>query len=224
MPRLFSKNGTPDRKAGSQNYRSKGRATRLRPTTAGLPGGLMRIVRQLVCQGIFLVASLNSNGVLANPEDLAAEGPRWACWYAPASLTITCRLSRVPDASLEMRTADPGSQIDRSLPALVRSMWANPEKLAGANITIPLMTVPYEMGLVKTLAKAVMCGSRKDCFVSFDPNRDGLAPVRAAALEAGASEAEVMAEVMRQGLDRVGTQANAESATPRMAKRRRGAL
>jgi hypothetical protein len=184
----------------------------------------MYFIRQLVCQGLILIALSVSGNSFANSEVVGIDGPRWACWYSPASLTVNCLLSRIPAVGLEMRAAEVSSTIDRRLPALVRTMWGSPEKLSGADITIPLMTVPYEMDFVKMLAKSVMCGSRKDCSVSFDPNNDGMAPVRAAALEAGESEAEVMAEVMLQDLNKANAQVSAESAMPRMAKQRRGTL
>src|SRR5574343_1434853 len=121
-----------------------------------------------------------------------SDGARWACWYAPSQLTVQCLLTRAPEADHAQRASEVARRIDRRLPALVRTIWGSPEQLAGAHISIPLMNVPFEMEFVSTLAKSVMCGARKDCSIHFDSNRDGLAAVRAAAIESGASEAEVM--------------------------------
>ena len=145
----------------------------------------MYAIRQFVCHGLILIGLSVSGDIFANSEAVETDGPRWACWYSPASLSVNCLLSRIPVAELEVRATEVGRTIDRRLPALVRTIWGSPEKLSGAGITIPLMTVPYEMDFVKMLAKSVMCGRRSDCSISFDPNKDGMAAVRAAALEAG---------------------------------------
>lgn len=179
---------------------------------------------QLFCQGFFLLALLISNGVFAEVDDSGSDGPRWACWYSPTSLSVNCLLSRAPTSGHEIRSADVNSTIDRRLPGLVRVIWGSPEKLTGTGITIPLMTVPYEMDFVKTLARSVMCGRRTDCSVFFDPNKDGMAQARAAAVVAGASEAEVMAEVMRQGFDMRAAEFGEEPVMLRQPKQRRGAL
>jgi len=86
-----------------------------------------------------------------------------------------------------------------------------------------LMTTPYEMAFVGQLAKSVMCGARKDCSIHFDHNTDGFAPVRAAAMESGTSESEVLAEMNAQGL--VLAQVPSETAAPASnKKRKRGSL
>jgi len=173
-------------------------------------------------QGVFLFALSISNACSTESDDFGINGPRWACWYSPVSLSVNCLLTRSPAAGTESRAAEVSRKIDRRLPGLVRTIWGSPEKLSGAGVSIPLMNVPFELGFVKTLAKAVMCGGRADCSVFFDPNKDGNAPYRAAALESGASESEVMAEVMLQGLER--SEVSEELAMPRLPKQRRGYL
>lgn len=149
---------------------------------------------------LMLVALTAPTAVQAAADPAVDAGPRWACWYAPATLTIGCLLSRAPEANAEARAAEVASTIDSRLPCIVEKIWGNPASLADDRINIPLMTVPYEMSFVAELAESVMCGNRRDCSVHFDENPDGRAPLRAAALKAGASEADVLAELARQGL------------------------
>lgn len=181
----------------------------------------MRVVRHAFRQLLLLAIVTVSLSSLARAEVSFGEGPRWACWYSSVGLSVQCLLSRTPQADHQMRAAQVAATADRRLPALVRTIWGSPEKLAGDHISIPLMSEPFEMEFVQQLARSVMCGGRLDCSVHFDANLDGMAPVRAAALEAGASEEEVMAEVRLQGL----VLAKAEPpVAPRPVKRPRSAV
>ncbi|MBI2276084.1 MAG: hypothetical protein HYU74_01890 [Dechloromonas sp.] len=183
----------------------------------------MRVIRQVVRSLLLLAALAVSNSSFADIANPLTDGPRWACWYAPAQLSVQCLLIHAPSQDREQRAAEVASRIDRRLPTLVRTIWGSPEQLAGTHISIPLLSTPYEMAFVGQLAKSVMCGSRKDCSINFDPNSDGFAPVRAAALESGSSEAEVMAEINAQGL--VLAQAPSEAGAPASnKKRKRGSL
>lgn len=181
----------------------------------------MDFVRRLVHQLLTLATLAVASSSFANSNDFQADGPRWACWYASHNLSIQCLLSRTPVEGHELRAAEVAGSINRRLPKLVQLIWGSPEQLAGERINIPLMSVPFEMEFVRQLARSVMCGARHDCSISFDANDDGKAPVRAAALEAGASESEVMAEVQARGY----TLASAETPTAvvRSVKRPRGA-
>lgn len=171
---------------------------------------------------VLLAVSGTSAADFANP---IPEGTRWACWYSPAQLTVQCLLTRAPENDHLQRAAEVASHIDRRLPALVKMIWGSPEKLAGTHISIPLMNVPFEMNFVGVLAKSVMCGSRHDCSVHFDHNADGMAPVRAAAVESGSSEAEVMAEMNAQGLQLAQAEAEPRYVEPAPVKKmRRGML
>jgi hypothetical protein len=100
----------------------------------------------------------------------------------------------------------------------VRTLRGSPEQLATNQIGIPLWNTPSEMDYARELAQSVMCGMRADCSVNFDVNPDGRAPIRAAALQAGADEAEVMAEVAH-----LQVLAQADVAEPRRTSRRRRA-
>jgi len=180
----------------------------------------MRNVRQLVYQGFFLFASLFSSGSFAGSDGFEVDGTRWACWYSPANLSVTCLLSRASSGGGDLRPAGDSGTTGRRPPESVRTIQDSPEKLAGAGVNIPLMSIPYEIDFVRILAKAVMCGHRADCSVFFDPNLDGMAHVRGAALAAGASEADVMAEF--QGMLQRNVRGDADSDMPRLAKRKRG--
>jgi hypothetical protein len=173
-----------------------------------------RFIRQLVMLFVVTLSASSYGGMDAPP----VQGPRWACWYSPSSLSVQCLLSQVPTVGLELRAAEVAATISDRLPILVRTILGSPEQLAGSRISIPMMTVPYEMDFVRLLAKSVMCGVRPDCSISFDANRDGLAEVRAVALESGASESEVMAEIIAQGL----VLAQEEKVAAPVGKRKRG--
>lgn len=177
----------------------------------------MRIVRYVVRSLLLAAAVVFSHTVTA--EVAAPDSARWACWYAPNQLSVQCLLTQAPTVGQQMRAMEVASRFDQRLPALVRQIWGSPEELAGAYIAIPLMNVPFDLEFVALLAKSVMCGTRKDCSIHFDGNTDGLAAVRAAAVAAGASEAEVMAEADAQGLRLA--RLEAEAATPVRKKRPR---
>lgn len=173
------------------------------------------VARQILLVLLFAVSGSSS----ADIADPVPEGTRWACWYAPAQLTVQCLLTRAPVGGHALRAAEVASRMDRRLPALVKTIWGSPEQLAGDRISIPLMNVPFEMNYVSVLAKSVMCGVRKDCSVHFDSNPDGLAPVRAAAIESGRSEAEVMAEMSAQGIRLAQSEGEPEYVAPAPVKK-----
>lgn len=155
----------------------------------------MKLIARILRQFLVMTA------VVAGAAQAAELGDaRWICWYQPSDLTVQCLLAHA-DADNEQRRSEVDHRFDQRLPELVRMIWATPEQLAGARISIPLGTVPYEMEFVQQLAQSVMCGSRRDCSVGLDANADGRADVRAAAIEAGVSEQEVMAEVEAQGFE-----------------------
>lgn len=162
----------------------------------------MKVIRRLLGQVLVLLALFVSSSAYAasTNTDAPVAGPRWACWYDPDELVLACLLSRAPSRDFEARASQVAQTIDRRLSTLVRTIWGSPEKLARSRISIPLWNDPSEMDFARQLAESVMCGARDDCSVIFDANPDGRAPVRAAALKAGASEAEVLAEIAAQGL------------------------
>lgn len=179
----------------------------------------MRVIRHAVRFLLLIAAVTFSHASLADSAQFPDDAPRWACWYSSEQLSVRCLLTRTPTQGQDLRAAEVASRIDRRLPNLVRLIWGSPEELAGAHINIPLMNVPFEMEFVALLAKSVMCGTRKDCSIHFDGNADGQAAVRAAAVAAGASEAEVMAEVDAQGMRLAGIEA--DSVAPVRKKRPR---
>jgi hypothetical protein len=176
----------------------------------------MNACRRIVRSTLVLLALAVPGSSFA--EASAVAGPRWACWYEAGDLTIQCLLSRTPKSGLEARALDADRTTDRRLPELVRTLRGSPEQLATNRISIPLWNTPSEMDFARELAQSVMCGMRADCSVNFDVNPDGRAPIRAAALQAGADEAEVMAEVAH-----LQVLAQADVAEPRRTSRRRRA-
>lgn len=149
---------------------------------------------------LLILVALGLPAVSSAQNALSGNAPSWACWYQANDFTLRCLLTRTP-ASLELARAEQLRQaVDRRLPELVRVIRATPERLATQQIFIPLWNAPYEMEFARELAVAVMCGVREDCTVVFDANADGRAPQRAAALQAGADEAELLAEIELQNL------------------------
>lgn len=219
-PVLFSsEKGTPDRKAGSQNYRSTGKVTCL-PQDSGIAGGGMKIVRNCFQCLLFFAGLLVAGCSQAEAGFQPVHAPRWTCWYSSADLTVQCLLSQVPTENIEQRAADVARTSNPRLPGIVRQIWGSPQDFVGERISVPLNSIPFEMEFVAQLARSAMCGRRFDCSVMFDPNRDGKAAIRAAALEAGAVEADVMAEVLAQGL----ALPVADVPLPRGKRRKGGAL
>lgn len=174
---------------------------------------LARVLRDIVVAISLFYAATAQAGL---PTD-----SRWACWYAPGDLTLRCLLAHAPQNNNELRRAEVDSSDNPRLPQLVRMIWGSPEALAGAQVRIPLHSEPFEMDFAHQLATAVMCGTRKDCSVGFDTNRDGRAELRAAAIESGVSEAEVMAEVAAQGFHLATWTPPAEEEPVKKQKRRK---
>lgn len=146
---------------------------------------------------------------------------RWACWYSPSDLTIRCLLERAPETNNAQRRAEVDRSFNPRLPQVVRMIWGSPEALAGARVRIPLHGEPFEMDFARQLAASVMCGTRQDCSVGFDSNPDGRAELRAAALESGVSEAEVMAEITAQGFELAAWNPPVEEEPVKKQKRRK---
>lgn len=160
----------------------------------------MRDIFHIVRQLLLLAALMFSINSFANSDNFIGDGPRWACWYSSPQLSIQCLLIHAPTAGNVERESQVVSGIDRRLTELVKVIWGTPEQLTGRYISIPLMSIPFEMEFVVVLARSVMCSTRKDCSILFDKNSDGYASVRAAALESGSSESEIMAEMSAQGV------------------------
>lgn len=194
--RPFPKKALPSERRGRKVTGLKGMAS-AKPHDSGIAGVDMNAFRHSFVRSLLMLAVLVSSISLVQAVETNKNGPRWACWYESNDLTIQCLLSRAPTAPSDTGTTP---VIDSRLPALVRLIWTEPEQLGEKRIKIPLISVPYEMSFVRELAESVMCGVRRDCSLSFDTNADGRAPVRAAALQAGASEIQVMAELANQGL------------------------
>lgn len=177
----------------------------------------MRDIRRIFRGLLLLAAIMFSINGFASSDNSIGDGARWACWYASHQLSIQCLLIHAPTVGTVERATQVAAKIDRRLPELVKVIWGSPEQLAGRYVSIPLMSIPFEMEFVGVLAKSVMCGARTDCSILFDKNADGYASVRAAALESGSSESEIIAEMNVQGV----VLAQAEQVLPTGSKKRR---
>lgn len=119
----------------------------------------------IVCA--LLPVSNLSLAVDASP--VPSESMHWRCWYDQQT-HISCLIDIVPptgNAAMESLPAD--------LPQVVKLMRSNPAALRNRFIHIPLFSAPYgDMEFTATLAKAAVCGTRRDCTVNFTrtPPRD----------------------------------------------------
>lgn len=86
----------------------------------------------------------------------------WRCWY-DREVRIICLIDDAPQAAIAPGT----STLPANLPALVRQMRNDPAALRNRFIEIPLFTPPFDMAFTAQLAKASVCGSRRDCSVHF---------------------------------------------------------
>lgn len=133
---------------------------------------------------------VGSTVVQGRPHSANAE-TRWTC-HAGRDMAITCELiatptatpaiERTPDAfDTGLATASTDARAGR-LPAILQTLRERPGDLAGLQVKIPVHTDPTDMVLVHELAQAVMCGSRADCRVEFQPTDFDLAKLSAADL------------------------------------------
>ncbi len=116
---------------------------------------------------------------------------RWNC-HVGRDNAIACELRAMPAATTGIERApdalDTGLAIGSTdaragkLPAIVQTLRVQPQDLAGLQVKIPLHTEPTDMVLVRELAQAVICGSRADCRVEFQPTDFDLAKRSAADL------------------------------------------
>lgn len=92
----------------------------------------------------------------------AAEPLQWRCWY-DQKIHIACLVDTVPDR------AYPSSEValPSNLPPIVLELRENPGAFHNRILHVPLHSMPLDMEFTATLAKAAMCGSRKDCTVKF---------------------------------------------------------
>lgn len=94
----------------------------------------------------------------------ADNGLQWRCWYNQ-QVHITCLLENLAgDGKLS-----PDVQLPRNLPPIVKQMRDDPAAFRNRFVQIPLHSIPYEMEFTAMLAKATVCGSRRDCAVTFTP-------------------------------------------------------
>lgn len=97
----------------------------------------------------------------------------WHCWYDGAT-AVLCRLGEVVGSAAD--SAAHPAPVDPRLPKGVHMLWQNPAAMAGARVTIPLHSVPFDMVLTGKLADSVMCGgAKRPCGVIFGSSAAKLA-------------------------------------------------
>lgn len=106
---------------------------------------------------LFFCALLAS---FANPA-AAGENLHWRCWY-DQQIHLTCLIDTLP---ADKAVALPS--LPSNLPPIVKSMRHDPGSLRNRFVHIPLHTQPEDMEFTALLAKATVCGSRRDCTVKF---------------------------------------------------------
>lgn len=89
-------------------------------------------------------------------------GLQWRCWY-DQQVHIACLIENLPND--QGPAALPA--LPQNLPAIVKQMRQDPGAFRNRFIQIPLHSEPYDMEFTAVLAKATVCGSRRDCSVNF---------------------------------------------------------
>lgn len=92
----------------------------------------------------------------------AGESLRWRCWY-DQQIHIVCLVDTLPVGNQPISEA----VLPSNLPAIVKQLRRDPGAFRNRVLQVPLHTVPYDMEFTAVLAKAAMCGSRRDCTVNF---------------------------------------------------------
>ncbi|TXI76078.1 MAG: hypothetical protein E6Q42_07935 [Dechloromonas sp.] len=101
--------------------------------------------------------------LLALPTFAQADMPlQWRCWY-DREVKIICLIDDIPSAASQPATGT----LPANLPAVVRQMRNDPAAFRNRFVEIPLFTPPFDMAFTAQLAKASVCGSRRDCSVNF---------------------------------------------------------
>lgn len=121
--------------------------------------------------------------VISLPLLAAPATTSWLCWYDDGE-AILCQLwatdpveATAAAARLSADKSLPAGapSLDDRLPAMARTIWDRPAETFGKRIRIPLFTIPEDIGFVRELADAVMCGAKAACQVRFLESRGALA-------------------------------------------------
>lgn len=93
----------------------------------------------------------------------AADNLHWRCWY-DQQVHITCIVDSVPESGVPAA----GLILPANLPPVIRTLRQNPDAFRNRVLHIPLHTAPYDdVEFTALLAKATVCGTRRDCTVNF---------------------------------------------------------
>ncbi len=93
---------------------------------------------------------------------MAESSLQWRCWY-DRGVKIVCLIDEIPSAA-----SNPAAgTLPTNLPAVVRQMRNDPAAFRNRFVEIPLFSPPLDMAFAAQLARASVCGSRRDCMVNF---------------------------------------------------------
>lgn len=93
----------------------------------------------------------------------------WRCWYEGRG-NIACVVEEVRSSTSRFD----GEPLSPYAPEILRVLREDPGRMRGRVVSIPIHTVPYEMGNVARLAQLTVCGNRPDCQMVFTAERPSM--------------------------------------------------
>lgn len=112
--------------------------------------------------GLFALLLSLANGVtVADDLPVPARLLQWRCWY-DQQIHIDCLLETAPEAA-----SLPAADLPANLPAIVKALRQDPEAFRHYFVHVPLLSQPVDVEFTAQLARASMCGSRRDCLVNY---------------------------------------------------------
>lgn len=107
----------------------------------------------------------------ADETQASSDSLQWRCWY-DQQVHISCVVDEIPRAD-----TSPSLALPVNLPPIVVLMRTNPGQLRNMIVQIPLLSEPEDMEFTALLAKASVCGSRRDCTVNFSEKQPPMAEI-----------------------------------------------
>lgn len=129
-----------------------------------VPASILSRFRRSMGLACAMLAAFSTGSAAAESSGTAE--PTWICWYIRGT-QVHCR---VGETGAGQDSAEAGQAVAvpvgrRALPEIVHTILADPQKLVGKTISIPLFTESFDRDLIHQLAEAVMCGAKKVCSV-----------------------------------------------------------